>query len=115
MQCKDFVCGSKSLFMLTHQGEVYTCGETTNGRLGLGDIDGNVAVPQIVKGLEGIPIKKLAVHSGGRHTLALSINGEVYSWGEGEDGKLGHGNMRYFVCFTTSYLSTFSQNVIKIR
>ena len=55
-----------------------------------------VAVPQIVKGLEGIPIKKLAVHSGGRHTLALSINGEVYSWGEGEDGKLGHGNMRYF-------------------
>jgi len=24
--------------------------------------------------------------------LALSADNEVYSWGEGEDGKLGHGN-----------------------
>lgn len=24
--------------------------------------------------------------------MALSVDGEVYSWGEGDDGKLGHGN-----------------------
>ena len=29
---------------------------------------------------------------GGKHCLALSVDGEVYSWGEGDDGKLGHGN-----------------------
>lgn len=39
-------------------------------------------------------IKKVAVNSGGKHCLALSFEGEVYSWGEAEDGKLGHGNRR---------------------
>ena len=34
----------------------------------------------------------MAVNSGGKHCLALSVDGEVYSWGEGDDGKLGHGN-----------------------
>ena len=32
------------------------------------------------------------MNSGGKHCLALSVDGEVYSWGEGDDGKLGHGN-----------------------
>ena len=31
------------------------------------------------------------MNPGGKHTLALSSDGEVYSWGEGVDGKLGHG------------------------
>lgn len=35
---------------------------------------------------------QVACNSGGKHCLALSVDGEVYSWGEGEDGKLGHGN-----------------------
>ena len=26
------------------------------------------------------------------HTLALSRDGKVYSWGDGDYGKLGHGN-----------------------
>lgn len=37
-------------------------------------------------------IKKVAVHSGGKHAMALTLDGKVFSWGEGEDGKLGHGN-----------------------
>lgn len=27
---------------------------------------------------------------GGRHALALTVDGKVFSWGEGDDGKLGH-------------------------
>lgn len=53
-------------------------------------------------------IKKVAVNSGGKHCLALSFEGEVYSWGEAEDGKLGHGNRRQVtlgnVIFTKSCL-----------
>ena len=26
------------------------------------------------------------------HTLALSVEGEVFSWGDGDYGKLGHGS-----------------------
>ena len=36
-------------------------------------------------------VKQVSVNSGGKHCLALSAEGEVYSWGEGDDGKLGHG------------------------
>lgn len=31
----------------------------------------------------------MAVHSGGKHAMALTLDGKVFSWGEGEDGKLG--------------------------
>ena len=30
------------------------------------------------------------VGAGGRHAMALTVDGKVFSWGEGEDGKLGH-------------------------
>lgn len=45
---------------------------------------------------------QVAVNSGGKHCLALSAEGEVYSWGEGDDGKLGHGNRRYNLVFSTT-------------
>ena len=32
------------------------------------------------------------ISAGSRHTLALTSNGEVYSWGWGHLGQLGHGN-----------------------
>ena len=37
-------------------------------------------------------MKKVAVHSCGRHSLAITIDGKIFSWGEGDDGRLGHGN-----------------------
>ena len=46
----------------------------------------------ILESIRHVFIKKLAINSGGKHCLALSSEGEVFSWGEGEDGKLGHGN-----------------------
>ncbi|XP_033150467.1 LOW QUALITY PROTEIN: probable E3 ubiquitin-protein ligase HERC2 [Drosophila busckii] len=83
--------GSKSLFVVSHDGKVYACGEGTNGRLGLG-VSHNVPLPQQLPVLHQYMVKKVAVHSGGKHALALTRDGKVFSWGEGEDGKLGHGN-----------------------
>ena len=31
--------------------------------------------------------------TGGRHAMALTVDGKVFSWGEGEDWKLGHPNL----------------------
>lgn len=83
--------GSKSLFIVSQDGKVFACGEGTNGRLGLGH-NCNVSVPRQVPVLHQYVVKKVAVHSGGKHALALTLDGKVFSWGEGEDGKLGHGN-----------------------
>uniref|UniRef100_A0A6B2EBN7 HECT-type E3 ubiquitin transferase n=1 Tax=Phlebotomus kandelakii TaxID=1109342 RepID=A0A6B2EBN7_9DIPT len=83
--------GSKSLFVVSQDGKVYACGEGTNGRLGLGH-NCNVSTPRQIPVLSQYVVKKVAVHSGGKHALALTLDGKVFSFGEGEDGKLGHGN-----------------------
>lgn len=87
------VCGgSKSLFAVTIEGKVLACGESTNGRLGLGPLSANVVMPRQIEALSRFVVKKVAVHSGGRHAMAITTDGKMFSWGEGEDGKLGHGN-----------------------
>lgn len=67
--------GSKSLFIVSQDGKVYACGEGTNGRLGLGN-NYNVSTPRKVQILNQYVVKKVAVHSGGKHGwfLCMSID-----------------------------------------
>ena len=37
-----------------------------------------------------MPVKQISL--GGSHSVALTVNGSVYSWGYGGDGRLGHGD-----------------------
>ena len=73
--------------------KVYSSGYGAYGRLGIGGTE-NVATPTPISSLvtRSIVIKKLAVHSGGKHCLAITAAGEMYAWGEGDDGKLGLGS-----------------------
>ena len=64
-----------------------------------------MSTPTLLESIQHVFIKKVAVNSGGKHCLALSSEGEVYSWGEAEDGKLGHGNRRYCVKIPSSVFS----------
>ncbi|XP_026277054.2 E3 ubiquitin-protein ligase HERC2 [Frankliniella occidentalis] len=82
--------GSKTLFVVSSDGKLYACGEGSNGRLGLGH-SGNVASPRQLTVLAPYVVRKVAVHSGGKHAMALTQDGKVFSWGQGEDGELGHG------------------------
>jgi len=90
LKCTQIAGGSKSLYCVTQDGKVYACGEATNGRLGLGISSGTVSLPTQLTALSQYVVKKVAVHSGGRHALALTVDGKVFAWGEGDDGKLGH-------------------------
>jgi len=38
------------------------------------------------------PLLLYCLAAGGRHSLALTVDGKVFSWGEGDDGKLGHAS-----------------------
>ena len=75
---------------------MYASGYAAHGRLGIGSSD-NVATPTPLTSLatRGIAVKKIAIHSGGKHCLAVTTQGELYAWGEGEDGKLGLGTTVY--------------------
>lgn len=55
---------------------MYACGEGTNGRLGLGH-NNNISQPRPIAFLSQYMIKKVAVHSGGKHAMALTLDGKV--------------------------------------
>lgn len=57
--------------------------------LGLGHNDAR-PVPEKIASLSDHKI--VAISSGWDHCLALSDVGKVFSWGSGQNGKLGHGN-----------------------
>ena len=59
------------------------------GRLGHGD-NGWKYVPRITQSLAGQVVSM--VTCGSYHTAAVTGNGDLYTWGGGMYGKLGHGN-----------------------
>ena len=91
LDVQRIVGGSKSLFVVTRDGKLYSCGDSSNGRLGVGDILESqiVTTPRLVSGVSNYVIKKVAVSCGGKHSLALTGDGKVFSWGDNTDGKLG--------------------------
>ena len=86
---KQIACGSGHTVVLTGEGEVYTWGRGDDGRLGHGD-NGWKYVPRLTHSLTGQIVTH--VTCGSYHTAAVSSNGDLYTWGGGMYGKLGHGN-----------------------
>lgn len=76
-------------------GKVFATGWGFSGQLGIkppstSQTPQNRSTPLLVDyAAEGRAIVALAC--GSRTTLALNASGQVYSWGKGEDGQLGHG------------------------
>ena len=68
------------------------CGKGSYGRLGLGDSN-NQSVPKKLVLDPPRTMRKVSSSKGSDgHTLAVTAEGEVFSWGDGDYGKLGHGN-----------------------
>lgn len=87
----DIACGSKHLVLITKQGEMYSWGEESGGRLGHG-VDTDLTHPKLISTLSRINIESIAC--GEFHTCAVSFCGDLYTWGDGMHnfGLLGHGN-----------------------
>ena len=77
--------GDKHSILCTAEGEVLTCGHGAGGKLGHGDTQ-DVHVPRMVMGLAGKAV--VAVAANDRHSLALTVDGDVFSFGQGKG--LGH-------------------------
>ncbi|KAN0032334.1 hypothetical protein ACTFIV_006223 [Dictyostelium citrinum] len=89
---KQLSSGASHTLFLTNGGNVYSCGWGTEGRLGLGMDTSNRDSPTLLKYFNDNKIKIVKVAAGGSHSMALDDQGKVYSWGNGSNGKLGHGN-----------------------
>ena len=79
---------------INNKGELYSWGSNASGGTGLGLTTGNTLVPTRV----GTESNWTQVVTGGHseasnHSLALNSKGELYSWGLGTNGQLGHGTV----------------------
>lgn len=89
---KKIICGHNCTFVIDAVGSVYACGEGSYGRLGQGNSD-DLHFLNLILSLQGFVITDIATSVGSDgHSLALAESGEVFSWGDGDFGKLGHGN-----------------------
>jgi len=84
--------GSEFSLALTSDGTVYSWGSNNLGQLGNGSTTNtNVPVMAVTNGvLSGKTIS--AISAGLYHSIALSSDGMIYSWGHNFNGQLGNGN-----------------------
>jgi len=75
---------------ITMSGTVLCCGANNSGQCGTGAGDRlPVSKPMIPPALSKRRIVQVA--AGKQHSVALSTYGDVYTWGRGFSGQLGHG------------------------
>lgn len=74
---------------VSNEGHVFACGDGYKGKLGLGDQESRwVPTPLPKESFNGETIRH--VSAGGIHSMAVSVEGHVFTWGCGSDGRLGH-------------------------
>eukprot|EP01105_Mastigella_eilhardi_P008636 TRINITY_DN2089_c0_g1_i3.p1 TRINITY_DN2089_c0_g1~~TRINITY_DN2089_c0_g1_i3.p1 ORF type:complete len:1263 (-),score=254.68 TRINITY_DN2089_c0_g1_i3:29-3772(-) len=81
-------CGAYHTLFLADTGSVYACGQNDCGQLGVGGHD-ECLRPTAVPLFEA---RAMRVACGSFHSCACTDSGDVYTWGSGKDGQLGHGN-----------------------
>lgn len=86
----DVSCGLGHALFLLDNGRVFAWGNGGNGRLGMGDTSDR-AEACLVAGLCSVVVK--GIQCGASHSLALSVEGRLYSWGKNTQGQCGRGNL----------------------
>jgi alpha-tubulin suppressor-like RCC1 family protein len=96
----DVSCGAMHTVAVAGTGETFAWGDNRYGQIGVAvtRIDQVIALdecslPTLVPALIGIHIT--AVSCGTGHTIAVAVDGSVFSWGLGAHGQLGHGNAEH--------------------
>ncbi|PRP83876.1 hypothetical protein PROFUN_08907 [Planoprotostelium fungivorum] len=86
-QVKQVTAGADHTLFLTDNGHIYSCGGNQNGQLGVGREVTNSPTPIMISTMINRITDKIC--AGGHHSLALTL--DVFTWGKGENGRLGTG------------------------
>lgn len=82
-------CGSNHSVAICNEGNLFTWGEGSQGQLGSGQLPQQSPIPRKIAGLSDIRI--IQISCGHFHTVALSEDSNVFSWGKNDVGQLGLG------------------------
>lgn len=86
---KQVSMGNSHSLFLTEDGEILSCGIDDYGRLGTG-ASSNATVPAPLTELVDETIVQVA--AGNAHSIALTDDGKIYTWGRNDAGQLGHSD-----------------------
>ncbi|XP_059970931.1 E3 ISG15--protein ligase HERC5 isoform X2 [Mesoplodon densirostris] len=86
----QITCGDYHSLALSKGGELFAWGQNLHGQLGVGRTCASIPTPQIVEHLSGVPLVQIS--AGEAHSMALSMSGNIYSWGRNDCGQLGLGH-----------------------
>ncbi|KAJ6707342.1 REGULATOR OF CHROMOSOME CONDENSATION [Salix viminalis] len=91
---KSVACGEYQTCALTDSGELYVWGENKySANLVCEERSGSHWLPRQISGpLAGVSISNVAC--GDWHTAAVSSSGQLFTYGDGTFGVLGHGNLQ---------------------
>lgn len=82
------MCGWHNFSRMPFTGQVWSWGDGDYGKLGRGGSDG-CKTPKLVEKLQDLDIVKVCC--GSQFSVALTKDGQVYTWGKGDNQRLGHG------------------------
>ncbi|XP_004756148.2 probable E3 ubiquitin-protein ligase HERC6 isoform X4 [Mustela putorius furo] len=82
-------CGKEHSLAVCYKGRVFAWGAGSEGQLGIGEFNEINLIPRKIKTLTDIKI--IQVSCGHHHSLALSEDGRLFTWGSNSHGQLGLG------------------------
>ncbi|KAG8593379.1 hypothetical protein GDO81_000806 [Engystomops pustulosus] len=85
----DVSCGVNHSVAICNEGNIFSWGEGSQGQLGSGQFPQQSPIPRKISGLSDIRI--IQISCGHFHTVALSEDSNVFSWGKNDNGQLGLG------------------------
>ena len=112
----QITCGSFHTIAVTVSGEMHACGGGLYGKLGVGDATNRPVPMAVVANVQGrrvtqVRAVRVRVRASGQHpptthgsfpfpqaqvgpfhSVAISADGELFAWGFGGSGRLGHGD-----------------------
>ncbi|XP_041458233.1 uncharacterized protein LOC121410305 isoform X1 [Lytechinus variegatus] len=86
-------CGAGFSVFGSDNGIVMTCGDGSTGCLGHGDYH-SASRPRLIETLLSVDVTSISC--GPEHVVVVGVDGEIFSWGKGKDGRLGLGDEQDF-------------------
>jgi alpha-tubulin suppressor-like RCC1 family protein len=100
-------CGGFHTVLLSDDDRIWTFGDNFYGQLGHGDIEERYVPTEIQRNINGLhkDVRIIDISCGSKHTVLLSDDGGIWTFGNNEHGQLGDGDYYCSILPTKIHIS----------